>query len=179
MTNRVLEDMLRAYALGFKGSWSKYLPLAELAYNNSYQVTIGMAPYNALYGWCCPSLITWHEAGGKKILDLELYGKTQLIEDTTEAIKTINQRIETAQSQQKSYADGRHKPLEFVVGDSVFIRVALMKDIMRFGKKGKLNPRYIGPHEITRRVGKVAYGLQLLAEMSIIHNIFHVSMLKK
>ena len=112
-----------------------------------------MAPYKALYGRRCRLLITWHEAHEKKILDLGLYDKTQLVEDTTAAIKTIKQRIETTQSQRKSYADGRHRPLEFVVGDSVFIRVAPMKGIMRFGKKGKLNPQYVGPYEIIRRVG--------------------------
>ena len=114
--------MLRACLLNFKGSRSKYLPLAEFAYNNSYQSTIGMASYEALYGPCCRSPITWHEAGKKKILDLELYSKTQLTGDTTEATKTIRQRIVIAQSRQKSYANVRCKPLEFQVGDSVFIR---------------------------------------------------------
>ena len=104
-------------------------------------------------------MITWHEASKKKILDLKLYGKTQLIEDNIEAIKTIRQHIKIAQSQQKSYADDRRRPLEFTVGDSVFIRVTPMKGIMQFGKKEKLNPQYVGPYKITRRVGKVAYKL--------------------
>ena len=177
--NQVLEDMLRACALDFKGSWSKYLPLAEFTYNNSYQATIRMAPYEALYGRRCQLLITWHEADEKKILDLELYGKTQLIKDTIEAIKTIRQCIEIAQSRQKSYTYSRCRPLEFVVSDSVFIRVTPMKCIMQFGMKGKLSPLYVRPYEITRQVGKVAYELQLIAEMSAIHNVFHLSILKK
>ncbi|KAK6147382.1 hypothetical protein DH2020_018294 [Rehmannia glutinosa] len=119
---------------------------------NSYQTTLKMAPYEALYGRKCRSPICWHEVGEK---------------------------IETAQNRQKNYADVRRRPLEFEVGDSVFINVAPMKGVMRFGKKGKLSPRYVGPYVITKRIGKVAYELDLPGEMSAIHNVFHVSMLKK
>ena len=178
-TNQVLEDMLRACVLDFKGNWSKFLPLAEFAYNNSYQATIEMAPYEALYGRRCRSPLTWHEAGEKKVLEWDLQRKTQLIDDTTEAIKMIRQRIATAQSRQKSYADVRRRPLEFEVGDFVFIKVAPMKGVMRFGKKGKLSPRYVGPYEVVKRIGVVAYELALPETMSAIHNTFHVSMLKK
>ncbi|KAK6151654.1 hypothetical protein DH2020_014289 [Rehmannia glutinosa] len=135
--------MLRACALDFKGSWCKYLCLAEFAYNNSYQATLKMAPYEALYGRKCRSPICWHE------------------------------------NRQKNYADVRRRPLEFQVGESVFIKVAPMKGVMRFGKKGKLSPRYVGPYVITKRIGRVAYELDLPGEMSTIHNVFHVSMLKK
>ena len=92
--NQVLEDMLRACALDFKGSWCKYLSLAEFAYNNSYQATIGMAPYEALYGRRCRSPICWYESGEQKELELQ----TDLVADTTAAIQQIRQRIETAQS---------------------------------------------------------------------------------
>ncbi|KAK6142450.1 hypothetical protein DH2020_022798 [Rehmannia glutinosa] len=84
-----------------------------------------------------------------------------------------------AQSRQKSYADKRRKDLEFEVGDFIFIKVSPMKGIMRFGKKGKLSPRYVGPYMIVERIGKVAYKLELPQEMASIHNVFHVSMLKK
>ncbi|KAL5563785.1 hypothetical protein UlMin_033532 [Ulmus minor] len=104
---------------------------------------------------------------------------SEFIEETTEAIKKIRQRMETAQSRQKSYADKRRRPLEFQVGDSVFLKVAPMKGVMRFGKKGKLSPRFIGPFEILERIGKVAYKLALPPELSSVHNVFHVSMLKK
>ncbi|KAL5558049.1 hypothetical protein UlMin_034260 [Ulmus minor] len=87
--------------------------------------------------------------------------------------------METAQSRQKSYADKRRRPLEFQVGEAVFLKVAPMKGVMRFGKKGKLNPRYIGPFEILERIGKVAYKLALPPNLSSVHNVFHVSMLKK
>ena len=91
----------------------------------------------------------------------------------------IRQLIVTAQSRRKSYADIRRRPLEFEVGDFVFIKVAPMKGVMRFGKKGKLSPRYVGPYEVVKRIGVVAYELALPETMSAIHNTFHISMLKK
>ncbi|KAL5583119.1 hypothetical protein UlMin_015561 [Ulmus minor] len=87
--------------------------------------------------------------------------------------------METAQSRQKSYADKRKRSLEFQVGDSVFLKVAPMKGVMCFGKKEKLSPRFIGPFEILERIGKVTYKLALPPELSSVHNVFHVSMLKK
>ncbi|KAL5583108.1 hypothetical protein UlMin_015550 [Ulmus minor] len=87
--------------------------------------------------------------------------------------------METAQSRQKSYADKRRRPLEFQVGDSVFLKVAPFKGVIRFGKRGKLNPRYIGPYEVLERIGKAAYRLALPPNMASVHNVFHVSMLKK
>ncbi|KAL5544529.1 hypothetical protein UlMin_008313 [Ulmus minor] len=101
------------------------------------------------------------------------------MESTTEAIKLIRERMKTAQDRQKSYADKRRRPLEFQVGDSVFLKIAPMKGVMRFGKRGKLSPRYIGPFEILEKVGKVAYRLALPPDLSSVHNVFHVSILKK
>ncbi|KAL5573095.1 hypothetical protein UlMin_022693 [Ulmus minor] len=119
------------------------------------------------------SPIHWYETGEKHI------AAPDFIETTTEAVKKIRERMETAQSRQKSYADKRKRPLEFQVGDAVFLKVAPMKGVMRFGKKGKLSPRYIGPFEILERIGKVAYKLALPPNLSSVHNVFHVSMLKK
>ena len=87
--------------------------------------------------------------------------------------------METAQSRQKSYADKRRRPLEFEVGDKVFLKITPLKGIMRFGKKGKLSPRYVGPFEIIQRIGKVAYKIALSPELERVHDVFHVSMLKK
>ncbi|KAL5572944.1 hypothetical protein UlMin_022541 [Ulmus minor] len=87
--------------------------------------------------------------------------------------------MKSAQSRQKSYADKRRRPLEFQVGDSVFLKISPFKGIIQFGKRGKLNPRYIGPYEILERVGKVAYRLALPPNLASVHNVFHVSMLKK
>ena len=172
-TIQTLEDMLRACVLDFQGSWNKYLPLVEFAYNNSYHSTIDMAPYEALYGRKCRSPIHWDEIGEKKFLGPEL------VQRTTEAVKKIRKRMLTTQSRQKSYADTRRRDLEFEVGDKVFLKVAPMKGVMRFGKKGKLSPRFVGPFEVLERIGVVAYRLALPPSLSAVHNVFHVSMLRK
>ncbi|KAL5564136.1 hypothetical protein UlMin_027300 [Ulmus minor] len=172
-TIQILEDMLRACVLDFKGTWNRYLPLIEFSYNNSYQATIGMAPYEALYGRRCRSPVHWYETGESEITAPEF------VEDTTQAVKKIQTRMKSAQSRQKSYADKRRRPLEFWVGDSVFLKVSPFKGVIRFGKRGKLNPRYIGPYEILERVGKTAYRLALPPNLASVHNVFHVSMLKK
>ncbi|KAK6139125.1 hypothetical protein DH2020_027133 [Rehmannia glutinosa] len=96
-----------------------------------------------------------------------------------EKVKLIKERIRTAQSYQKSYADKRRKDLEFEVLDRVFLKVAPLKGMVRFGKKGKLRPRYIGPFEILERIGDVAYRLALPPELAAVHNVFHISMLRK
>ncbi|KAL5557043.1 hypothetical protein UlMin_039279 [Ulmus minor] len=87
--------------------------------------------------------------------------------------------MEIAQNRQKLYADKRRRPLEFEIGDLVFLKVAPFKGVIRFGKRGKLNPRYVGPYEVLGRVGKVAYKLALPPNLASVHNVFHVSMLKK
>jgi hypothetical protein len=171
--NQVLEDMLRACVLDFKGSWEEHLPLIEFAYNNSYHASIGMAPYEALYGRPCRSPVCWAEVGDK-----ELIGPV-FVQETTDKISIIRDRIRTAQSRQKSYADLKRRILEFAVGDHVFLKVSPMKGVVRFGKKGKLSPRFIGPFEILERVGDLAYRLALPPSLSGVHNVFHVSMLRK
>ncbi|GJX89611.1 putative reverse transcriptase domain-containing protein [Tanacetum coccineum] len=100
-------------------------------------------------------------------------------EETTEKIVQIKERLKTARSRQKSYADKRHKPLEFKVRDRVLLKVSPWKGVVRFGNKGKLAPRYVGPFEIVECVGLVAYRLKLPQELSCIHDTFHVSNLKK
>ncbi|GJV20955.1 reverse transcriptase domain-containing protein [Tanacetum coccineum] len=101
------------------------------------------------------------------------------VQETTEKIVQIKERLKTARSRQKSYADKRRKPLEFQVGDRVLLKVSPWKGVVRFGKKGKLAPRYVGPFEIVERVGPVAYRLKLPQELSCVHDTFHVSNLKK
>jgi hypothetical protein len=87
--------------------------------------------------------------------------------------------MSAAQSRKKSYADNRRRPLEFKVGDCVFLKVSPMRGVMRFGKKGKLSPRFIGPFKITQRVGKLAYRIALPPDLVKTHDVFHVSMLRK
>ena len=146
----MLEDMLRECVLDHKGSWEEHLPLVEFAYNNSYQVSIQMTPYEALYGRPCRSPLCWTEVGESSITCPDL------IRDTSEKVSLIQQRLLMAQSRQKSYADVRRRPLEFEVGDHVFLKVMPKRGVGRFGKRGKLSPRFIGPFEIIERVGTVA-----------------------
>ena len=123
-TIQILEDMLRACVLEFKGTWNRYLSLIEFSYNNSYQATIGMAPYEALYGRRCRSPVHWYKTGESEITAPEF------VEDTTQAVKKIQTRMKSAQSRQKSYADRRRIPLEFQVRDSVFLKVSPFKGVI-------------------------------------------------
>ncbi|WMV45430.1 hypothetical protein MTR67_038815 [Solanum verrucosum] len=133
---QILKDMLRACIMEFEGSCDKYLPLIELSYNNSYQSSIGMPPYEALYGRKCRTPLCWSEVGERKLVGPKIMKQT---ED----------------------------------------KVSPRKKIMRFGQKGKLSPRFIGPYEILERVGPVAYKLALPPELDKIYNVFHVSMLRR
>ena len=102
-----------------------------------------------------------------------------LIRDTSKKVSLIWKRLLTAQSRRKSYTDRRRQPLEFEVGDHVFLKVMLKREVVRFGMRGKLSPKYIGPFEIPERVGAVAYRLALPSSLSGVHEVFHVSMLRK
>ena len=170
-TIQTLEDMLRACVLDFKGSWDRHLPLMEFAYNTCYQSSIEMAPYEALYGRKCRTPLCWDEVGERKLSGPEI------VQVTTDNVKVIRDRLKIAQDRQKSYADNRMRDLQFQVGDQVFMRISPWKGVLRFGKKGKLSPRYMGPYEIVGRIGKVAYRLRLPPELTRIHDVFHVSML--
>ncbi|GJY70263.1 putative reverse transcriptase domain-containing protein, partial [Tanacetum coccineum] len=160
-------------ALDFGKGWERHLPLVEFSYNNSYQASIKAAPFEALYGRKCRSPICWAE-----VEDVQLIGP-EIIHETTEKIVQIRQRLQAARDQQRSYANVRRKPLEFQVGDRVMLKVSPQKGVIRFGKRGKLNPRYIRPFKILKRVDPVAYTLELPEELSNVHNTFHVSNLKK
>nr|GEY91956.1 putative reverse transcriptase domain-containing protein [Tanacetum cinerariifolium] len=172
-TIQTLEDMLRACVIDFGGSWDRHLPLAEFSYNNSYHVSIKAAPFEALYGRKCRSLVGWSEVGDSQLTGLEL------IRETNEKTVQIKNRLLTARSRQKSYADVRRRPLEFNIGDKVMLKVSPWKGVIRFGKHGKLSPRFIRPFKILERIGPVAYRLELPRELQGIHNTFHVSNLKK
>jgi hypothetical protein len=169
--NQILEDMLRACALDFGGSWDEHLPLAEFSYNNSYQSSLKAAPFEVLYGCKFRSPICWFEPGSNK--DLETY----FIKEKQGIIDIIRDHLKIAQSRQKSYADQKRRTWEPKVGDLVYLKVRPMKGIKRFGIKGKLSPRYIGPFKILSQNRSVAFELELPTKLKQVHNVFHVSQL--
>ena len=132
-----------------------------------------MTPYEVLYGRKYRSRLCWDEIGKRELTGPEI------IQDAAEKVILIKRRLETAASRQKSYTGPKHRDVQFQVGDYVFLKVSPMKGVMRFGKKKKLAPRYIGPFKILERVGMVTYRLALPSNMSQVHQVFHVSMLRK
>ncbi|GJW39305.1 putative reverse transcriptase domain-containing protein [Tanacetum coccineum] len=163
----------------------RHLPLVEFSYNNSYHTSIKAAPFEALYDRKCQSPICWAEVGDAQLTVLEI------VHETTEKIIQIKKRIQAVRDRQKSYADRRRKPLEFedlselllkwehLLIDLNFQSMSPWKGVVRFGKKGKLAPRFVGPFEIIEKVGPVAYRLDLPEELNGVHDTFHVSNLKK
>ncbi|GJS34881.1 putative reverse transcriptase domain-containing protein [Tanacetum coccineum] len=147
-TIQTLKDMLRACVLDFGKGWDKHLPLVEFSYNNSYHTSIKAAPFEELYGRKCRSPICWAEVGDSLLTGPEI------IHETTEKIVQIKSRIQAARDRQKSYVDIRRKRLEFQVGDKVMLKVSPWKGVIRFGKRGTLNPRYIGPFKIIAKLKK-------------------------
>nr|GEZ31684.1 putative reverse transcriptase domain-containing protein [Tanacetum cinerariifolium] len=139
----------------------------------TYHTSIKAAPFEALYGRKCRSPICWAEVGDRQLTGPEI------IHEITEKIVQIKSRIQAARDHQKSYADVRRKPLEFQVGDKVMLKVSPWKGVIRFDKRGKLNPHYIGPFKVLAKVGTVAYRLELSEQLSRVHSTFHISKLKK
>ncbi|KAJ9562131.1 hypothetical protein OSB04_007291 [Centaurea solstitialis] len=172
-TIQTLEDMLRSCVIDFGGNWDTHLPLVEFAYNNSYHSSIGMAPFEALYGRKCRTPTCWLEAGEKQ------FAGPEIIQETADKVKGIRERLKAAQDRQKSYADKKRRPVDFQVGERVMLKVSPWNGIIRFGKRGKLSPRFLGPFTILEKVGLQAYRLELPPEMDGIHPTFHVCYLRK
>nr|GEV17800.1 reverse transcriptase domain-containing protein [Tanacetum cinerariifolium] len=163
----------RACVLDFWGSWDVYLSLVEFSYNNSYHSSVRCAPFEALFGRKCRSSIMWARVGEGQLIGPEL------VQETIKKISQIKDRLKAVRDGQKSYADKRRKPLKFSIGDYVLLKVSPRKGVVRFKKKGKLAPRFVGPFEIVEKVGLVAYRVDLSMELNGVHDMFHVSNLKK
>ena len=132
-----------------------------------------MAPYEALCGRKCRTALCWTELSEKKIIGPDL------IQETKEKVKMIRERLKVATDRQKSYANMRRKDIRHVIDEKVFLKVSLWNKVLRFWKKRKLSPRFIGPHEVIEKVGLVAYRLFLPPELEKIHNFFHMSLLRR
>jgi hypothetical protein len=165
--------MLRACALQKGDSWDKSLPYAEFSYNNSYQKSLKMAPFEALYGRKCRTPLFWNQTG-----ETQVFGPA-VLRDADEQVAKVRENLRVAQSRQKRYADTRRRELTFEVGDYVYLKVSPMRGIKRFNMKGKLAPRYIGLFKILARRGEVAYQLELPESLAGVHDVFHISQLRK
>ncbi|GKA12304.1 hypothetical protein Tco_0691850 [Tanacetum coccineum] len=162
--------MDEAHASRFR--WMIYLVvLADAAESDSDAIRFEYCLASSS-GWT-KSPVIWAEIGGSSLIGPEL------VQETTDKVVLIKEKLKATRDRQKSYADNRRKPLEFEVGDRVMLKVSPWKGDIRFGKKGKLAPRYVGPFEILERIGPVAYRLRLPEELSGVHDTFHVSNLKK
>nr|GEX28854.1 putative reverse transcriptase domain-containing protein [Tanacetum cinerariifolium] len=157
-TIQTLKDMLRACVIDFGSSWDKHLPLVEFSYYNSYHASIKAAPFEALYVQKCRS--------------------PELVRENTENIVQIKNRMLTARSRQKSYADLKRRLIEFEVGDKVMLKVSPWRGVIHFGKRRKLSSRFIGPFKVIERIGPIAYKMELPDKLRGIHDTFHVSNLK-
>ena len=153
--------------------WVECLPLIEFTYNNSFHSSIGMAPFEALYGRRCRTSLCWYELGESALLGLNV------VQETTEKVKMIQEKIRASQSSQKSYNDKRRKDIEFQVGNHMFLRVNPLTGVGRALKCRKLTPRFVGPFEIVEKVEAVAYRIALPPSLSNLHYVFHVSQLRK
>jgi hypothetical protein len=168
--NQVLEDLLRACVLTYGFDWEKSLSYAEFLYNNSYQASLKMASFEALYDRKCRTPLMWSEVGEQTFSVPPPLSKLR-----AENVTTVRENLKIAQSRQKSYADPKRKDVSVEVGEHVYLKVSPLRGTKRFHVKGKLSPRYVGPYPIMKRIGKVAYKLELPLELTGVHPVFHVS----
>jgi hypothetical protein len=171
--NQVLKDMLRACALQYRRSWDKSLPYTEFTYNNRYQESLEMAPFEMLYGHRCQTALFWSGTGERKVFG------PNILQEAKKQVHMVRENLLIAQSRQKSYIDHRRRELSFDVGDFMYLKVSPMRGLRHFKVRGKLAPRFIGPFKIAEKRGEVAYQLELPPKLSDVQYIFHVSQLKK
>jgi hypothetical protein len=171
--NQILEYMLRACALQYGISWDKSLPYAKFSCNNSYQESLKMTPFEMLFGQRCRTPLFWNETGERKVF------VPDILQEVEKQVCMVRENLRVAQSRQKSFADHRRRELSFDVGDFVYLKVSPMRGLRRFMVRGKLAPRFIGPSKILEKRGEVAYQLELPPQLSAVHDVLHVSQLKK
>jgi hypothetical protein len=147
--------MLRAYALEYGKSWDKSLPYVEFSYNNSYQASLKMVPFEALYGRKCRTPLYWNQTGESQVFGPEV------LQEAEKQVQIVRENMKTTQSRQKIYADNRRRELIFEVGDFVYLKVSPMRGMRRFKVKDKLSPCYTSPFKILERKREVAYQLEL------------------
>jgi hypothetical protein len=165
--------MLTAYVLEHQGSWDKNLHWVVFCYNNSYQESLKTATFKVLYGHRCRTLLNWIEPREKVIFG------PNLAEEAKVTVHRMQDNLKVVKSRQQTYANKRRQPLEFEVGNHVYLRVLLMKAMKRFGVKEKLAPHCIGPFHILKKCGTMAYKLDLPPSLARVHDIFHVLQFKK
>jgi hypothetical protein len=171
-TKKIIEDMLWMHVRTKLSKWEDYLHLVEFAYNNGYQTSAKLSPFEILYGRKCTTPISWDNP-----VDRLMVGPVML-EEMENMVRKVKQNLKEAQDRQKSYVDQKRRHLEFQVGDQVYLKVKARKSSLKLGNCAKLAPRFCGTFEILSRMGPVAYQIALLANLRI-HNVFHVSLLKK
>jgi hypothetical protein len=147
--------MLIACALKYGKSWDKCLPYAKFLCNNSYQASIEMTPFEALYGRRCRTQLFWSQTGESQVFGPEV------LKDPERQVHLIRENLKVAQSRHKSYANKQRRDLSFKVGDFLYLKVSPMRGTRRFEVKGKLVPRYVGPFQILDHKGEVVYQLEL------------------
>jgi hypothetical protein len=171
--NEVLEDILRVCVLAYGKCWEDNLAFAEFSYNNGYHASLKKAPFEVLYGIKCCTPLMWSEVGDRAI------ESPDFIKTTEEKIAEVRENLRIAQSRQKSYAGKRRWVLKFDVWDHIYLKVSSIRGTHRFWVHGKLTSRYIGPYPILKRIGDVAYKLELSEQLSDVHDMFHISQLRK
>ena len=164
--NEVIEDMLRMYVMDKPSKWEDYLHLVEFSYNNGYQTSLKMSPFESLYGRKCNTLVSWDNPTDRAVVG------SNLLKEMEEKMIKIKQNLKVAQDRHKIYVDKGRTHREFKVGDHVFFKVKANRISL------KLAACYCVSFEILKRIGLVAYMIALSASMSV-HNVFHVSLLKK
>lgn len=171
--NRILEDMLCMYVNENQTNWNEDLLLVEFAHNSSYHTFIKMTPFQAMYGYNCPSLVNFSNPNNKVEISREM------LEKMDKELDRIRDHIREAKKKNKWYYDKKHRHVEYKIGNMVFLKVFPEKSNLILGKDKRLSPRFARPFKTLKRVGSLAYKLEFPSHAKVQHPLFHVSLLKK